>query len=138
MYDVVRKPALRPLKATPLESRKYTGKGFLYANQRLNDETPEEYRLRLREDINERPDRYFARGEIVRLEADVHEHAYDMWQQARMMKESELAGFSPRNPDACQQFGGCCFLPVCCGEASIDDDALYRTATHAHEELELE
>lgn len=136
VYDVVRKPGIRPLKATPPESRKYTKAGALYANQREQDETPEEYRLRIRADIIERPERYFARGEIVRLEHDEREHAYDTWQIARMMRDAELAGMSPRNPDACGQWGGCPYLGVCSGEASIDNDALFRTSEVRHEELE--
>lgn len=135
IYDVVRKPSIRPLKATPVESRKYTAKGALYANQREQDETPEEYRLRLREDINERVDRYFARAPIVRLEEEERDHAFDTWQVTRLMREAELAGFAPKNPDACSNFGGCPYLPVCTGEASIDDDTRYRTASTAHEEL---
>ncbi len=138
IYDVVRKPAIRPLKATPVESRKYTAKGLLYANQREKDETPEEYRLRLREDINERIERYFARAPLVRLEADERDHAFDVWQVTRLMREAELAGFAPKNPDACSSFGGCPYLPVCTGEASIDDDTRYRTAHTAHEELASE
>lgn len=138
IYDVVRKPGIRPLKATPEESRKYK-KGpipILYANQREQDETPEEFRLRLREDINERPARYFARVDIVRLEAEEREHAYDVWQLTKLMHEAEKNGFAPKNPDACSQFGGCPYLAVCEGMADINDNALFRTAHHAHEELE--
>jgi hypothetical protein len=135
IYDVVRKPGLRPLKATPVEARKFTAKGFLYANQRERDETPEEYRVRVREAITENPDRYFARGEVVRLEQDEKDHAFDVWQTTRLMREAELAGYAPKNPDACMQWGGCPYLRVCSGEASIDDDELFRTATEAHEEL---
>lgn len=138
VYDVVRKPTIRPLKATPEESRKYTKAGALYANQRLHDETPDEFRVRLRADILERPDHYFARGDVVRLDADERDHAFDIWQIARMMRDAELAGFAPKNPDACSQYGGCSYLSVCAGEASIDDDTLFRTAAGPHEELETE
>lgn len=138
LYDVVRKPAIRPLKATPVESRKYTKQGFLYANQREHDETPEEFRARLRADIEEKPSRYYCREEIVRLDSDERDHQYDVWSQARMMREARLAGFAPKNPDACSAFGGCPYFQVCAGEASIDDDTLFRTATSAHEELESE
>ncbi len=138
IYDVVRKPSLRPLKATPVEARKYTKQGFLYANQRELDETPEEYRVRLREDITERVDRYFARARIVRLEEEERDHAFDVWQVTKLMRESELAGYAPKNPVSCGQWGGCSYLPVCMGEASIDDDTLYRTARTAHEELASE
>lgn len=136
LYDVVRKPALRPLKATPEADRKYTKKGFLYASQRETDETAEEYRIRLRDDINERPERYLARGEIVRLDEEEREHAFDVWQMTKLLREAENAGFAPRNPDACTSFGGCPYLPVCEGEASIDDDARFYTASTPHEELD--
>lgn len=135
LYDVVRRPGLKPLRATPVESRKYTAKGLLYANQREKDESPEEYRLRVRADIAERPERYLARGELVRLESEERESAFDTWQTARLLREAELAGFAPKNPDACTSFGGCPYLAVCQGEASIDDDGKFRTAETAHEEL---
>lgn len=144
LYDVARKPGIKPLKATPVESRKYTKPtkadpvSRLYANQRETDETPEEYAARVADDIAERPERYFARAEIVRLEKDDDGHAYDTWQQAKMMREAELAGYAPKNPDSCSSFGGCPYLPVCSNETTIDDDSLYRTADTAHEELNTE
>jgi hypothetical protein len=137
VYDVVRKPGIRPLKATPVESRKYKqGTNILYANQREADETPEDFRIRLRADINERPARYFARVDMIRLEQEEREHAYDVWQLTKLMHEAERHNFAPKNPDACSQFGGCPYLPVCEGMASIDDNTLFRTAHTAHEELE--
>ena len=176
IYDVIRKPGIRPGKATPVEEREYTkpkdrackeckkknpapgphieivdvsghevscvdGRivtdpgGRLYKSQREQDETAEEFRERVRADIAERPERYFARGPIVRLEAEEREHAFDVWQAAKMLHEAERSGFAPKNPDACSAFGTCEFLPVCSGEASIDDETLYRTAATAHEEL---
>lgn len=144
LYDVARKPGIKPLKATPEESRKWTKPTKadpvprLYANQREHDETPEEFAERLSADIAERPERYFARAEIVRLEKDDDGHAYDTWQQAKMMREAEIAGYAPKNPDSCASFGGCPYLPVCSNETTIDDDSLYRTADTAHEELNTE
>lgn len=136
IYDVIRKPTIRPLKATPVESRKYTKNGLLYANQRETDETAEEFRARLREHIAENPERYFARGELVRLEADEQEHAYDVWQTARAMREAELAQRYPRSPEACMRFNRACeYFEVCSGEASLDDETLFRTAQTEHEEL---
>lgn len=136
-YDVVRKVALRPLRATPPDKRKYTKTGELYAKQREHDETPDEYRVRVREHIAENPERYYARGEIVRLDHDEAEHAADVWQTSRAMREAELAQRYPRNPDACLRYGRTCeYFAVCSGQSSIDDDATFRTANAAHEELE--
>lgn len=144
IYDVIRKPGIRPLKATPEEDRKYTKPtkadpvSRLYKNQREHDETPDEYALRLREDIMASPDRYFARGDVVRLEAEERDHAFDVWQLAKIIREAETEGYAPKNPDACGQFGGCEYLAVCTGQASIHDDAVFRTADDAHEELQEE
>lgn len=144
IYDVIRKPGIQPLKATPVESRKYTKPtkkdpvSRLYAGQREHDETPEEFRLRLREKINEEPARYFARGHVVRLEAEEREFAFDTWQAAKLLHAAETSGFAPKNPDACSVFGTCEYLQVCNGQASIDNDAFYRTASTSHEELASE
>jgi hypothetical protein len=141
LYDVVKRPAMRPLKATPEESRKYTKQGFLYANQRETDETPEEYRIRLLEDIAGNPDKYYQRGTVVRLEHEVIAAAKDTWNLARWIREVQLESREdpdawPRNPDACQKFGqNCEFWSVCLGEASLTDNTRFRRVEHPHEEL---
>jgi len=135
-YDVIRKVSLRPKRATPVEKRQYTKTGSLYANQREHDETPDEYRARVRENIAENPARYYARGDLVRLAHDDEEHGADVWWTARSMREAELQGRYPRNPDACIRYGRRCeYFEVCSGRASIDDDTRFRTAPDAHEEL---
>jgi len=137
LYDVLVKPALRPLKATPEESRKYTKDGRLYANQRDVDETPEEFRARLIDAIAEDPNRYFLRAEVVRLEAEMTEAMADTWGIGRSLRENELAGRFPRNPDACVRYGRTCeFFPVCTGEASLTDPALYELKKVLHPELD--
>jgi len=144
IYSVIRKPGIKPLKATPEESRKYTKPtksdpvSRLYANMRETDETAEEYRVRLRANIEENPGRYYARGTIVRLEHDEREHAFDMWQASRILRESERLGFAPRNPDACNAFGPCPYLGVCTGTQDLSDDRLFRTASGPHEELSVD
>lgn len=136
LYDVLVKPALRPLKATPEESRKFTKDGALYKSQRYLDETPEEYRDRLVEAVAEAPNDYFLRAEVVRLDGEVADAMADVWQLGRTMREAELAGRFPRNPDACVRYGRTCeFFGVCTGEASIDDPTLFRRVEAVHPEL---
>lgn len=143
IYDVTRKPELIPLKATPEESKKYTKPTKaepiprLYANQRENDETLDEYRERLTADIVARPDWYFARQTIVRLEHDDAEHAKDIAQTAAMIRHAEDRDAWPRSPNACERFRRLCdFFDVCSGEITIDDGTRYETKTSKHEELE--
>jgi len=67
LYDVTMWPGLRPYKATPAESRKYTKEGKLYANQREENETPEEYGRRVYDTIIDDPQRFFQREEVIYL-----------------------------------------------------------------------
>ncbi len=142
IYDVTRKPEIVPLKATPEESKKYTKPTKsepiprLYANQRETDETPEEYRARLTEDIIARPEWYFARTTIVRLEHDNEEHARDVVQTAQMIRFAEDHDAWPRSPNACERYRRLCdYFDVCSGETTIDDGTRFETKTAQHEEL---
>jgi hypothetical protein len=137
IYDVLAKPALRPKKATPIEDRKYTKKtGELYAAQRETDESVDEYRVRVREAIAADPDGYFARGEIVRLEEERADALHDVWDIGRQLREAELSGRYPRNPEACIRYGRTCsFFGVCCREESLDDPSLFEKLDDVHPEL---
>lgn len=136
LYDVLGKPGIRPLKATPLESQKRKANGELYANQRAADETPEGFRVRLLEALLAEPERYFHRGEVVRLESELDEAREEIWQQGAQLRENENAGRHPRNPDACMAYGRACpFFGSCSGEASLDDASLFTRSTNLHPEL---
>ena len=136
LYDVLGKPGIRPFKATPIDARKFTKDGRLYANQHAEDETPEEFRLRVCEAIATDPNRYFQRGEVVRLEGEMREHLTDIWQFGQGLRDWVRMGRAPRNPDACVYFGKTCsFFPVCTGEASLDDTTRFVKFNTAHPEL---
>lgn len=151
IYDVIGKPSMRPLKATPIESRKYTKPtaknpvSRLYAGQREFDETPEEYGERLvkhlagepEEDAEEgaepknknqpRYDQYFRRAPIVRLQDEQREAEYNMWGVALQIRESMATGIWPRNEKSCEQYRRLCdYFPVCTKQTGIDDDSKYR------------
>ena len=138
IYDVTRRPGQRPLKATPEDKRQYVkATGKLYANQRDMDETPEEYGNRIASDIRERPDHYFARIEIARLDQDILECQADLWDQQLALRECQRSRRWWRNPESCQTaVGACDYLPVC-----INHDLSGRTPdgfirdTNIHPEL---
>lgn len=138
VYDVTRRPGQRPLKATPEASRKYTAKGALYANQRDADETPEEYAARIVADIEARPEHYFARIEIARLDQDIAECAADLWDQQLALRECQRSRRWWRNPEACQTAGGmtCDYMPICINRDLADrtPDGYVRD-TNPHPEL---
>lgn len=127
LYNVARKPALRPYEATPADKRRYTKGGQLDARQHECDESPDAYCWRCVEEIGTAPDKYFARGEVVRIDTEMADAAFDLWQTAKMIRNAELAGRWPRNPDACTHWGReCSFFPICCGEASLEDSVMFR------------
>ena len=121
IYDVLSKPGQRPLQVN---------------SKRAQPETPEEYTARLLTAIGEAPDKYYARGEVVRLDGESDEAVADMWQLAQQLRESQLAERAPKNPDACVSWGSTCpFFAACCGEASLDDKTLFFKVDNIHSEL---
>jgi hypothetical protein len=151
IYDVLRKPTLRPAAVPEVDAagvkivlgpdgarvRTKDGKKFRETGDaaagyvvQTRPETADEFRSRCLSAIAEDPNGYYARAEVVRLEAEMAEAAFDTWQLARQLREAEVAGRFPRNPDACVRFGSTCgYFPVCTGEASIDDETRYRNTT---------
>jgi hypothetical protein len=110
--------------------------GKLYANLREHDESLEEFRLRVREEIGQNPDKYFGRAIIVRMAEEEAEAARDAWAIGRQIREAQLERRWPRNPDGCDSFGSLCsYFDVCTGQANILDPYRYRTAESTHEEL---
>lgn len=106
LYDVARKPELKPKVK----------------------ESPDDYRQRCALDMQARPDWYFQRREVVRLDHETRAFQRDLWDYATMLSEAEKLGRFPRNPDHCRKYGRACeYLAVCMGEASIDDPVLFRT-----------
>ena len=98
-------------------------------------ETPEEYGARCLDAIAEDPARYYARGVVVRLEADEREAAIDTWNTASQMREAKRLNVYPKNPDSCMSWSReCDYLNVCAGMASVDDPLLFRRE-EAHTEL---
>ncbi|WP_428937794.1 RecB family exonuclease [Fontivita pretiosa] len=69
IYDVTRKPTIRLRK----------------------DETPQQYGQRLLGDIGQRPDCYFARREVPRLEDELAEYRLELWQQAAQLRHAQRA-----------------------------------------------
>lgn len=137
IYDVVAKPGIKPLKATPEADRKYVkGSHRLYANQRDADETPEQYGSRLRAHILEHPEQYYQRGEVVRLDKEADEAAWDLWQTARAIRDAELEERWPRNPEACFFWNKPCeYFPVCTGAEPIETSHRYQKLETIHQEL---
>ena len=136
LYDVTRRPQSRPLRATPEDKRKYKKDGALYANQRDRDERPEEFVVRVADDISSRPEHYFARIEIARLDQDLDECAAELWQQQQTMREAQKSGRWYRNPNSCVGNFNCEYLPICMNsDLNMNTPAGFVRSSEIHPEL---
>lgn len=136
LYDVISKPQHRPYKATPVEKRKFTKGGALYANQRAEDETMDDFKARMAAEVAEAPESFFQRSEVVRLESELDASRRDTYETAHMIRDSGNKGLAPRNPDACFLFNRPCdFYEVCCGSADLDDASKFKRLDTVHPEL---
>lgn len=137
IYDVLSKFRERPQKATPVEKRKYTKKdNRLYAGQRENDETIEEFRGRIAESMAENPEAFYGRAYVCRTVDELEESARDTHATALMMRDCFRLERAPRNPDACFLYHRICdFHAVCSGCASLDDGTQFVRLANVHPEL---
>ena len=132
VWDVVRKPSIKPLKATPLEERKYTKAtakqpSRLYANQSDVDEPLEDFRARLAADIAANPDSYYRRGFVVRSVEEERQAAFDRWGVVAQIDHCRTLQWWPRAPGACERYGSLCpYFDVCTGTTTIDDATRFR------------
>lgn len=114
IYDVIRKPTIRPKK----------------------NETPQEFYERLSDDILANPGFYFARREIPRIEADLIATLNDINLIAdAIIYYTERAKF-PRHTNACKSvYGTCPFFKVCSKQISINDTEHFQKIENKHREL---
>lgn len=106
LYDVVRKPSIRP-------------------DKRKGEDSVEKFRPRLRENIRENLKSYFRWREIPRQHKEVFHALRDIWDIARMMEISKAGDLNPRNPNACFKYGAshrCAFYETCLGNVSLDEN----------------
>lgn len=117
VYDVARKPQIRPKAIAKADRAQATAYGR-YFDQTITSacperETPDLFGARLRADIAERPDHYYQRAEIPRLESDLDDFAAEQWQIAQQIVAGERFGRFYRNTNACTSPYRCTYFDVC-------------------------
>jgi hypothetical protein len=133
LWDVIKAPRLERMLATPVERREFYVKppkgkaaGDPKPGTRLVDETADEFAVRVMDQILTDPGSYFQRQAIYRSDDEVARVRADIWMTGQAMLHAERTGAYPRNLDSCQKYGRPCpYLPVCTGQADIDDDRVY-------------
>lgn len=150
LYDVIRKPEIRPRKLTGAE-RKELWSTQTYCGNLVADadaercrqdtefrETPRMFEARLALDTRTRPDWYFARRTIRRLDQEILTYAAELWQTAEEIRGAMRTGDRRRNDRACMAYGRPCeYLDLCARHDTLDSPNWKKLST-PHPELALE
>lgn len=147
LYDVIRKPSIRPKKLTKEGIAEITTRGQYCGSDLLDceidavlhgqlEESPELYARRLAAETTAEPQKYFARRSVPRLDSEVLDYASELWQIADEIRLARVNDRHFRNSSACMEFGRPCeYLGICSGHDSPDSDR-WRRAESVHDELE--
>lgn len=80
-------------------------------------ETYEEFAERLREDIDERPEFYFDKQDLIFPIDHLEDYRKGRWQIGQqILRQRRMGDFQeafPMNPSRCWEYGGCEFIPLC-------------------------
>lgn len=138
MYDVTRKPTIKPLAVplldeqglkivldaagnrvvkkdgTPRQSAS-TADGYILQTR---TESPEEFGARLLNDIGDRPDYYYQRREVPRLEDELTAYQLEVWQQAQQLMAAQRCGRWFRNVGR-WSCGYCDYANLCLNNISV-------------------
>jgi len=149
LYDVWHKPGIKPKKLTQadtkkfIEDGKYCGQTFdIKTNEddsiaingakpeftpgKKEDtfairETPEMFGARLLQDIQERPEYYFARRPIARTDADLRQFEKEVYHIYRTIRQMAKDDAWFMNESQCEATFKCSYCPLCYHNVDVSD-----------------
>lgn len=140
VWDVMRKPSISPKKLSASDRRATVATRRYFdcelSQQSLDSlqvderETLEMYEARLAHDCcTERPEWYFQRRTIPRLDADIIEYAREAWEHGQEILHVRRTERHARNSGACLLYGSPCkFLGICSGFDTPKSDKWHKKA----------
>jgi len=153
IWDVIRKPSISPRKLKKAE-QKAVASGFEYFGHQPSEEAKravtygaqpgcedreplELYTARLIHDCtHERPEWYFQRRPVPRLDSEILEYARELWSHGQDLIATRAGDRHVRNSGACMRFGRPCeYLGICSGYDTPDSDK-WQPKKDIHPELE--
>jgi len=148
VWDVMRKPGISP-KGVSKADAALVARTHQYFGQELTPYTLTELRETSRENLemyearltwdctSERPQWYFQRRTVPRLDADLHEYATELWEHSQEILHARRENRWARNSGACMMYGSPCkFLGICSGYDTADSDNWKRKG-NVHTELPM-
>jgi len=144
VWDVIRKPAIRPKKLAKKEQAEVASL-HRYCGRKVSDETAklvvsdpvengELFELRVAMECTNDPGKYFQRRSCSRTRDELVEYAQELWQIGQEILQAQNNNRWYRNSGACMNYGTPCeFLGLCSGYDTPDSD---RWKTEPEEETE--
>ena len=148
VWDVVRKPAISPRQLNSGEKKQLQNDGTWFG-VKIDETNAQEclatgrenialYSLRVANDCSkERPEHYFQRRQIPRLDAEIMDYAREVWEHGQELVTLRRTERHVRNSGACILYGGACeFLSLCSGHDDLNSDRWQRKQ-QVHSELPI-
>jgi hypothetical protein len=146
VWDVARKPSIRPRKLSKAE-RDQLATASTWQGVPISSESAEEaiqegrenvelFEARVRREVLESPDRYYARRTVVRSRPELAEFAGELFQVGQSMEQARRLGRHYRNPSACLQYGTPCEYLDLCSAHDREDSGNWQRTRAVHRELE--
>jgi len=158
LYDCLRKPTIRP-EAVPIldengtkvvldaegrrvrtkDGKKWRETGSAADGYTLQSRpmTPEEWGQKLTADIADRPDYYFARREVARLDSEIEDALAELWELQQTLREAQLRSrwYRTVSRDTCPY---CPFFSLCSSKYDPDGPVPggFVRVENPHQELE--
>lgn len=134
-YDAIRKPEISPRNPTyqlTADQKALLGEGIYFgvlipseevdAALLVKKESPRMFGARLLADIYARPEFYYNRREIPRIQNDLDAYQYDRWYTMQAIRQSQRDARWPRNTRNClSRYGKCEYFDLCCGGVRVVD-----------------
>lgn len=148
VWDVIRRPTISPKQLKSKAERASCVATRRYCDQPLSDaslawlaendrENVEMYEARLTADCTrERPEWYYQRRTIPRLDSELLEYAAELWTAGQMIIEARRLNRWQKHPGSCMSYGRPCeFLGICSNFDRADSDK-WQKKPCVHTELE--
>lgn len=154
MWDVMRKPGISPKGLAKKDAALVleTGAYFDFELDSIEEErfeagkddegkfreTPMMYAARLSSDCaKERPDWYFQRRAVPRLDSEIHQYGIELWGHGQDILATRQTGRWPRNSGACFVYNSpCTYLGLCSGDDNLESGK-WTTRAWVHPELPI-
>ena len=149
IWDAIRKPGIKPKTIPEKDRAGIASAPHTYYARTVSDvgiryaidggkgvrETAELFGYRVAAECLEKPERYFARRQVPKLQQDLLEFATELWDVSQEMRQARSTGKHFRNSGACRMYNrACAYLGLCSGYNNPESNNWQRRAC-VHSEL---